>query len=88
MKTIFKLMHWFKRYDKVQLTVGKAVTFARGAVGSGSVTMGQTVEKLSVQLGKTIPWEFPRAQPKGTPEGQFFQAARGFSTGSQTLLTP
>ena len=53
MKTIFKLMHWFKRYDKVQIRVGKEVTFARGSVSSGSVTMGQTVEKLSVQPGKT-----------------------------------
>ena len=32
--------------------------------------------------------EFPRAQPEGTSEGQFFQAAPGFSTVSQTLLTP
>ena len=54
---------------------------------SGS-TLGQTVEKPRVQLGKTVPREFPRAQPKRTPKGQFFQAARGFSTVSQTLLTP
>ena len=27
------------------------------------------------QPGKTVPREFPRAAPSGTPEGQFFQAA-------------
>ena len=24
------------------------------------------------QPGKTVPWEFPRAAPSGTPKGQFF----------------
>ena len=32
--------------------------------------------------------KFLRAQPEGTPEAQFFQAARGFSTVSQTLFNP
>ena len=35
-----------------------------------------------------VPREFTRAQPVGTPEGQFFKAARGFSTVSQTFLIP
>ena len=47
--------------------------------------MGQTVEKPRVQPGKTVPREFPKVQPEGTPKGQFFQAAQGFSTVSQTL---
>ena len=51
-------------------------------------TLGQTVEKPGVQPRKTVPAEFPRAQPERTPGGQFFQAAWGFSTVSQTLLTP
>ena len=50
--------------------------------------LGQTVEKPRVQPGKTVPSEFPRLQPKGTPEGPFSQAARGFSTVSQALFTP
>ena len=50
-------------------------------------SLEQTVEKPRVQSGKTVIMEFPRAQPEGTSEGQFFQAARGFSTVSQTLLT-
>ena len=50
--------------------------------------MGQTVENPRLQPGKTVPREFPRAQPEGTPEGQFFQAARGFSTVSQTVFNP
>ena len=45
--------------------------------------MGQIVEKTSVQPGKTVPRQFPRAQPKGTPKGQFFQTAQCFSTVSQ-----
>ena len=35
-------------------------------------TMGQTVENPRGQPGKTVPGEFPRAQPEGTREGQFF----------------
>ena len=50
--------------------------------------MGQTVKKRRVQPGKTVPREFSRAQHEGTAKGQFFQAARGFSTISQTQLTP
>ena len=50
--------------------------------------MGQTVEKPRVQPGKAVPREFPRAQPEGTPKGQFFRATRGFSTVSQTLFNP
>ena len=53
----------------------------------GRRSMKQTVEKPRVQPGKTVPKEFPRAQPKGTPKGQLFQAAQGFSTVSQSLLT-
>ena len=45
--------------------------------GGGLLSLGQTVEKPMVQPGKTVPRKFP----------QFFQAARGFSTVSQTLLT-
>ena len=46
----------------------------RGRVGEKSTIllgqdMGQTVEKPRVQPGKTVPREFPRAQPEGTPEG-------------------
>ena len=37
--------------------------------------LGQTVEKPRVQPGRTVPSEFPKAPPEGTPEGQFFQAA-------------
>ena len=48
--------------------------------------LGPTVEKRRVQPGKTVPREFPREQPEGTYEGQFFQAARGFSAVSQTLV--
>jgi hypothetical protein len=40
---------------------------------------GCSLEKLS---------QFPREQSKGTSKEQFFQASRGFSTVTQTLLTP
>ena len=45
-----------------------------GLVATPGGSLGQTVEKPKVQSGKTVPREFPRAQPKGTPEGLFFQA--------------
>ena len=67
----------------VNLDPRRSSTTSKSAEG-----LGQTVEKPRVQPGKTVPWEFPRAQPEGTPEGQFFQAALGFSTVSQTLLIP
>ena len=31
--------------------------------------LGQTVKKQRVQPGKTVPREYPRVQPEGTPEG-------------------
>ena len=37
------------------------------ALCSTGVSVGQTVEKSRVQPGKTVPREFPRAHPKGTP---------------------
>ena len=42
------------------------------------LNLGQTVEKPRVQPGKTVPREFPRAQPEGTPEGQFFRLPEAF----------